>query len=279
MIAVAAGLALGLGCLAGCGVKKQARKKNAFVAIADKFKTLEEVEKGLRSAGLEASQLIIGIDFTKSNTYNGEKSFGGHCLHEINTRQWNPYQRAIDIIGRTLEKFDDDKMIPVYGFGDANTTDKTVFSFNTDEAPCFGVSSVLSRYTEIVPHLQLLGPTSFAPLIKKAISIVKETHQYHILLILTDGQVDMVKETTAAIIEASNYALSIVVVGIGDADFSRMHEYDDELPQRQFDNFQFVEFSSIINNPRVENPEVAFAVDALQEIPDQYKCIKRLGLL
>ena len=47
----------------------------------------------------------------------------------------------------------------------------------------------------------------------------------------------------------------------------------------QFDNFQFVEFSKIINNPRVENADVAFAVEALQEIPDQYKAIKRLGLL
>jgi hypothetical protein len=70
-----------------------------------------------------------------------------------------------------------------------------------------------------------------------------------------------------------------VTVDIGDADFTLMHEYDDELPERQFDNFQFVEFSKIINNPRVENADVAFAVEALQEIPDQYKAIKRLGLL
>jgi hypothetical protein len=259
--------------------EREKKKKNGFGTIADKFTTLAEVEQALRASGLEASQLIIGIDFTKSNESNGEKSFGGRCLHDLLPNAMNPYQRAIDIIGRTLEKFDDDKMIPVYGFGDENTKDKTVMAFNTGETPCFGVSQVLARYNEIIPTVQLSGPTTFAPLIKKAIDIVKETSQYHILLILTDGDVTNKRETTAAIIEASKYPLSIVTVDIGDADFTLMHEYDDELPERQFDNFQFVEFSKIINNPRVENADVAFAVEALQEIPDQYKAIKRLGLL
>ena len=39
---------------------------------------------GLREAGLESSELIIGIDFTKSNIYNGQESFNSKSLHYMN---------------------------------------------------------------------------------------------------------------------------------------------------------------------------------------------------
>ncbi len=56
-----------------------------------------------------------------------------------------------------------------------------------------------------------------------------------------------------------------------------MHEFDDQLPERLFDNFQFVEFSQVVANAR--NPQTAFAVAALMEIPEQYSAICRLRLL
>jgi hypothetical protein len=37
----------------------------------------------------------------------------------------------------------------------------------------FGVSEVLSRYNEILPRVELSGPTSFAPLIRKSVEIVR----------------------------------------------------------------------------------------------------------
>ncbi len=56
-----------------------------------------------------------------------------------------------------------------------------------------------------------------------------------------------------------------------------MHEFDDKLPQRRFDNFQFVPFHDIML--KAENREVTFSIEALQEIPEQFQAIKKLGLL
>lgn len=101
----------------------------------------------------------------------------------------NPYQHVISVLSRTLEAFDDDNLIPVFGFGDRTTADKKVFPFYPDGHPCNGVMEVLHRYCEITPHVQLGGPTSFAPIIREAIEIVKREQSYHILVIIADGQV------------------------------------------------------------------------------------------
>ncbi len=56
---------------------------------------------------------------------------------------------------------------------------------------------------------------------------------YHILLILTDGMIHDMPETTDLIVECANYPLSIIIVGIGNADFSNMEKLDgDEVRLR-----------------------------------------------
>lgn len=45
---------------------KQPTRKT-FSPIRDKYETLEQVQEDLKKGGLESSDLIIGIDFTKSN--------------------------------------------------------------------------------------------------------------------------------------------------------------------------------------------------------------------
>ena len=51
---------------------------------------------------------------------------------------------------------------------------------------------------------------------------------YHILLMITDGCIHDMRETIDRIVDCSKYPLSIIIVGIGDADFSMMDMLDSD---------------------------------------------------
>lgn len=50
--------------------------------------------------------------------------------------------------------------------------------------------------------------------------------QYFILLMLTDGAISDMNDTKLAVIEASRLPMSIIIVGVGNADFTAMNELD-----------------------------------------------------
>ncbi|XP_037463288.1 E3 ubiquitin-protein ligase RGLG4-like isoform X2 [Triticum dicoccoides] len=260
--------------------------------IPDTFTSLDQVASALCDQGLESSNLILGVDFTKSNEWTGKRSFNGQSLHKLGDAP-NPYEAAISIIGKTLAPFDEDNLIPCFGFGDATTHDYNVFSFHPDNSPCHGFEEVLACYRNVVPHLRLSGPTSFAPIVEAAVDIVDRTGgQYHVLVIVADGQVTrsvdtsdgdlspQERRTVDSIVMASSYPLSIVLVGVGDGPWEDMQKFDDKLPARAFDNFQFVNFTSIMSrNATLQQKESAFALAALMEVPIQYKATMELGIL
>ncbi|CAI6000326.1 unnamed protein product [Closterium sp. NIES-64] len=280
----------------GGGGRAQMTFQQKYGFIPDSFQNIQQVgrrvQEKLREVGLESSNLIVAVDFTKSNEWTGKHTFGGRCLHAIGPHM-NPYEQAIQIIGETLEPFDEDNLIPAFGFGDATTHDKAVFSFNRDNRPCNGIAEALARYRAIAPHVKLSGPTSFAPAIEAAVRIVEESGgNYHVLLIIADGQVTrsadvppgqlskQERATVDAIVAASNYALSIILVGVGDGPWEVMHSFDDGLPQRNFDNFQFVDCSQILAAPGPhEQKAVRFALSALMEVPLQFKACSEMGAL
>ncbi|KAG0629266.1 hypothetical protein M758_1G089900 [Ceratodon purpureus] len=258
------------------------QRSSGFTAIPDKYSSTDEALQALHEAGLETSNLIVGIDFTKSNEWTGKRSFDGRCLHDTGGEP-NPYEKALGILMRTLYPFDADKLIPCYGFGDFKTQARHVFSFYPNHRPCKGQDEVVARYRAIVSELTFFGPTSFAPIINAGVDIVEESNgQHHILVIIADGQIEPSEEqaTVDSIVNASHHPLSIVLVGVGDGPWDKMEEFDDKLPKRKFDNFQFVNFTNILQEAVPEiMKESKFALAALMEIPDQYREMRKLGLL
>ncbi|GLT98931.1 hypothetical protein SLE2022_164050 [Rubroshorea leprosula] len=258
----------------------------------DDFSSLDQVTNALRDAGLESSNLILGIDFTKSNAWTGKVSFNGESLHAIGDSE-NPYEKAISVVGKTLAPFNDDNLIPCFGFGDSTTHDQKVFSFHNDHSPCHGFEEVLACYKDVVPNLRLSGPTSYGPVIDAAVDIVENSGgQFHVLVIIADGQITRSistgheelssheARTINSVVDASSHPLSIVLVGVGDGPWEDMKKFHDKIPICDFDNFQFVNYTEIMSNNKSQSKkEIEFALAALKAIPLQYKATIELGLL
>lgn len=56
-----------------------------------------------------------------NRSVSGKTSFGGKCLHAFGETP-NPYEKAIFVIGQTLAPFDEDNLIPCFGFGDCESS-------------------------------------------------------------------------------------------------------------------------------------------------------------
>ncbi|KAJ1288967.1 hypothetical protein BS78_02G129500 [Paspalum vaginatum] len=262
-----------------------------YARIDRNYDSLDQVKRALQLADLESSNLIIGVDFTKSNEWTGKRCFDGRSLHHLGGPP-NPYEQAIGIIAKTLSGFDEDNKIPCFGFGDTSTHDQHVFSFYPDGRTCNGVTEALQRYREIAPHVRLSGPTSLAPIIETATKVVQDNgYRCHIVLIIADGQVPMSssaryawdseetrsenyleERTLQALIHASDFPLSIVLVGVGDGPWGDLIHCNDN--RRRFDNFQFVDFTEIMSKEMSQGEkEDEFALEALMKIPAQHDAI------
>lgn len=274
----------------------------------DTYSDLPTLQADLRKAGLESSNLIFAIDATKSNEWTGKKSFGGRSLHATAPGELNPYQQVLSIIGETCSAFDEDNILPAYIFGSAGTNDHSLMSLVPGDRPCYGIGQVLQAYSQVIPHVRLAGPTSFAPAIRKAIEItVANGNAYHILIIIADGQITrscelgaeelspQEEDTIKAVQEASQYPLSIIVVGVGDGEdgadpWAMMRSLDDRIPGRKVDNLQFVPFNELLAAVQrscghldpaslKKSMECTFALNALMEVPGQYKAFGSLKMM
>lgn len=97
-----------------------------------------------------------------------------------------------------------------------------------------GVTGILQAYHDCLHHVMLSGPTLLAPIISATAQIAaadgcsQDRQKYYILLILTDGVINDMEQTKAAIVAASRLPLSIVIIGVGPADFKDMDALDSD---------------------------------------------------
>jgi hypothetical protein len=211
----------------------------------------------------------VAIDFTGSN---GDPRKPG-TLHHISRdgRTLNGYEKAITAVGGILSKYDTDQNFPVYGFG-AKYDGVVRHCFQVGRSKeVHGVNGILEAYRGVFKTaLTMSGPTVFTEVIELAAAQAISRQQlkplsYTILLLLTDGAVSDVEATKRTLQSIADAPLSIVIVGIGNADFSAMQFLDDFETRNSFnrDIVQFVEFRNH------EHDKMSLTRATLDEIPDQ----------
>jgi hypothetical protein len=223
------------------------------------------------SGGTEIN-LAVAIDFTGSN---GDPRKPG-TLHYIHgDGQLNDYEKALTAVASVVARYDTDQLFPVHGFG-AKFGGVIQHCFQVgNAAELRGVAGMIEGYRGIFKSgLTMSGPTVLAEVIQQT-AVQAQSRQaansrigkqsYSILLILTDGAVTDIEQTKQVIRYAGTAPLSIVIVGVGDADFSKMHFLDDFHQQEADvrDIVQFVEFNQHRHNKQ------ALTRETLDEIPGQ----------
>uniref|UniRef100_A0A8C4K1Z4 Copine 7 n=1 Tax=Dromaius novaehollandiae TaxID=8790 RepID=A0A8C4K1Z4_DRONO len=263
---------------------KKRNYKNSGVVIHRVYSFLDYIMGGCQI------HFTVAIDFTASN---GDPR-NSCSLHYINPYQPNEYLKALVAVGEICQDYDSDKKFSALGFG-ARIPPKYEVRGGTgggSQRPPrrgwrsrslrrprpAGIQGVVESYQSCLPKIQLYGPTNVAPIISKVARVAadeertKEASQYFILLILTDGVVTDMADTREAIVRASYLPMSIIIVGVGNADFTDMQILDGDdgvlrSPKGEpvlRDIVQFVPFREFKN----ASP-TALAKCVLAEVPKQ----------
>ncbi|NWY04762.1 CPNE9 protein, partial [Nothoprocta ornata] len=165
----------------------------------------------------------VAIDFTASNGLPSQPT----SLHYASPYQLSAYALALKAVGEIIQDYDSDKLFPAYGFGaklppDGKISHQFPLNNNAENPSCAGIDGVLECYLQSLRTVQLYGPTNFAPVINQvagAAAQVTDGSQYHVLLIITDGVISDMLQTKEAIVSASALPMSIIIVGVGPAEF------------------------------------------------------------
>ena len=221
--------------------------------------------------------LWVAIDFTGSN---GDPNLPT-SLHYLGTNS-NQYETAIRACGDIVAYYDYDQKFPAFGFGgkfygNPNVDHCFPLNGNPNDPEIVGIDGILKAYRTVLSNTELFGPTHFHHFIDRLNESVKQDiarenyNTYNILMILTDGIIEDMDDTINALVESSYLPISVIIIGIGTADFSNMDVldadddplYDDNGRKADRDLVQFVPYQEFKNNGQ------KLAEQVLEEVPRQ----------
>ncbi|XP_065179597.1 copine-3-like [Sycon ciliatum] len=229
------------------------------------------------SAGCEIN-FVVGIDFTGSNGNPSQPT----SLHYIAPNQMNQYMQALWAVGSICEQYDADKLFPAFGFGakippNQQFSDIFPLTFNYENPYVQGIQGVHQAYQQCLPQVALWGPTNAAPIVTRVAEMAREAQKtspikrYFVLLLLTDGVLTDMEATKEVIVDSSELPLSIIIVGVGNADFHDMNVLDADdgklrsrLAVATRDIVQFVPFRDF-----AKSSPAHLAKAVLAEVPQQ----------
>ncbi|KAI4301859.1 hypothetical protein L6164_035097 [Bauhinia variegata] len=235
------------------------------------------------SSGFELN-FMVAVDFTASNGNPRSPD----SLHYIDLAgRLNAYQRAIVEVGEVIKFYDSDRRFPAWGFGGKtyNGTISHCFNLNgsSGNSEVEGVEGIMAAYESALHNITLAGPTMFGPVINMAAQIAAHSishncTKYYVLLIITDGVVTDLQETIDALVKASDLPLSILIVGVGGADFSKMEVLDADNGHRLESSTGRIATQDIVQfvpMRQIQSGEISVVQALLEELPMQFLTFMR----
>ena len=223
----------------------------------------------------------VAVDFTASN---GDPNINTSLHFRHPPTGENQYSQAIRAVGSIVEDYDVDKQFPALGFGakippNYQVSHEFFLKIGSPEPFCSGINGILEAYDIAQKSVTQFGPTFFSPIINhiaRFASAYQDGKQYFVLLILTDGIITDFEETKKSLIAASKLPMSVIIVGVGNEDFSAMDALDadngllrsnGQIALR--DIVQFVEMRKFINPHDGSYNKDQLAQHVLAEVPKQ----------
>jgi len=211
--------------------------------------------------------LCVAIDYTGSN---GDPRESGSLHYLLDENSLNDYEEVIQTVGDALVSYSHSKEFVVWGFG-AKFDGEVRHIFQCGDKPTAeGVDGILEAYRSVFKSdLIMSGPTVYDQVLQAAAMKARAYHSigsqerfhYKVLLIITDGIAVNIEETKRKAIVYSQFPFSVIVVGVGRADFSELYSINNLPNCRQ--NVTFVEFR------QHQHDGVSLARAALERLPQQ----------
>ncbi|KAJ6359864.1 hypothetical protein OIU77_003966 [Salix suchowensis] len=229
------------------------------------------------SSGFDLN-FMVAVDFTASNGNPRNPD----SLHYIDpSGRLNSYQQAIMEVGQVIQFYDSDRRFPAWGFGGKTPAGTISHCFNLNGSASFeveGVEGIMAAYASALHNISLSGPTLFGPVINTAAQIAGQSlssnnSKYFVLLIITDGVITDMQETKDALVRASDLPLSILIVGVGGADFTQMEILDADNGQRLQSSTGRMATRDIVQfvpMREVNSGQISVVQALLEELPGQF---------
>lgn len=254
----------------GCIILKE-------ITVSEEITFIDYIKSGTQM------HFAVAIDFTASNGPPRDPQ----SLHflDIFGGKPNPYEIALRAVGEIIQQYDSAGMFPAFGFGarippNGEVSHQFALNGNNSHPYCSSISEILTHYRNCLANVTLYGPTNFSSVIHNTAQIAskfQDGKHYFILLIITDGIISDLHQTKNAIIDASKLPISIIIVGVGNADFATMDELDSDDIRlsvngryAERDIVQFVPLNKFISKTgSYIRSQADLAREVLAEIPDQ----------
>ena len=213
--------------------------------------------------------LSVAIDFSINNKV-ATNPCSLHFSIDGKESNANQYLLAIKSAVTVMQYYNSTKRISAYGFGA-----KVVSAHNTSN--CFaltgdifnpevdGISGLIDAYQKTLAQVQLSSPANLSGMIDSAMKIaegsqVNETNQkYHVLVVLTNGEIEDIKETINSTVRSSLQPMSIIIVVLNRENYVNIKALESSAESPLYstelndfaDNVQIVEFDDFVHDQRL----------------------------